>query len=154
MSQKANRSITVEAPPEVCVDVVCEVERYPEWIEEVKEVDVLSRDDDGRPGKVYFNVGAMGRSASYTLEYYYGSNPLRVAWRLTDGNLTRHLDGEYKFLPMLNNPEVTDLHFRLEVDLLIRLPGFVTRRAEQKIITSAINDLRSRAEHLASLGIS
>lgn len=151
MPQGAAQSVTVEARPELCFEVVCEVERYPEWIEEVKEVEVLSRDDDGRPGKVYFQVGAMGRSVSYTLEYYYGSNPLRIAWRLTDGNLVRNMDGEYKFLDMHNDPEITDLHFRLEVDLLTRLPGFVTRRAEHRIITSAINGLQNRAEHLASL---
>ena len=151
MPHGATRSVTVEARPELCFEVVCEVERYPEWIEEVKEVEVLSRDDDGRPGKVYFRVEAMGRSVSYTLEYYYGSNPLRIAWRLTDGNLVRNMDGEYKFLDMQNDPEITDLHFRLEVDLLTRLPGFVTRRAEHRIIASAVNGLQNRAEHLASL---
>lgn len=151
MSHGATQSVTVEARPELCFDVICEVERYPEWIEDVKEVEVLTWDDDGRPGKVYFRLGAMGRSVSYTLEYYYGSNPLRIAWRLTDGNLIRNLEGEYKFLAMPSNSEITDLHFRLEVDLLTRLPGFVTRRAEHRVITSAVNDLRSRAEHLASL---
>ena len=130
--------------------MACEVERYPEWIQEVKEVEVLSRDDDGRPGKVHFKVEAMGRSVSYTLDYYYGSNPLRMAWRLADGNLIRSMDGEYKFLAVPSDSEITDLLFRLEVDLLTRLPGFVTRRAEQRIITSAINDLQSRAEYLAS----
>lgn len=151
MPQRANRSVMVEAPPELCFEVVCEVERYPEWIEEVKEVEVLSRDDDGRPGSVFFRLGGMGRSVSYTLEYYYGSNPLRIAWRLADGNLIRNLDGEYKFLPMQGTSEATDLHFRLEVDLLTRLPGFVTRRAEHRVVTSAVSGLQNRAEHLASL---
>ena len=151
MTQRANRSVTVEASPELCFEVVCEVERYPEWIEEVKEVEVLNRDDDGRPGRVFFRLAGMGRSVSYTLEYYYGSNPLRMAWRLAEGNLIRHMDGEYKFLPMNGDPEATDLHFRLEVDLLARLPGFVSRRAENKVVTSALNGLQSRVEHLASL---
>ena len=151
MPQRANRSVNVEASPELCFEVVCDVERYPDWIEEVKEVEVLSRDDDGRPGRVFFRLGGMGRSVSYTLEYYYGSNPLRMAWRLAEGNLIRNMDGEYKFLPMGNDSEATDLHFRLEVDLLTRLPGFVTRRAEHRVVTSAVSGLQSRAEHLASL---
>lgn len=149
MPEQAIRTLTVDAPPQVCFDVVTQVERYAEWIPEVKQVDVLTRGDDNMPGSVFFRVGAMGRSISYTLQYYYGTNPLRVAWRLIEGNLTRILSGEYVF--QLNSQNGTELLYRLEVDLLAKLPGFVTRRAEQRIIDSAVNKLRSRAEHQAAL---
>jgi len=151
MTQSASHSIAVAASPQLCFEVVTEVERYPEWIPEIKEVKVVARGDDGLPGRVFFRVGAMGRSVSYTLDYYYGSNPLRMAWRLMEGSLLRRLDGEYRFMPVPSDVNATDLHFRLEVDLLTKMPGFVSRRAEQRIINSAIDGVKHRAEQIASL---
>ncbi len=151
MTQSASHSIAVAASPQVCLEVITEVERYPQWICEIKEVKILARGDEGLPSRVFFRVGAMGRSVSYTLDYYYGSNPLRVAWRLMEGTLLRRLDGEYRFIPVPSDPSATDLHFRLEVDMLTKMPGFVTRRAEQRIINSAIDGVRNRAEQIAML---
>ncbi len=151
MSQSASRLISVAAPPELCFEVITDVERYPEWIGEIKDVDVQARGEDGLPGRVFFRVGAMGRSVNYTLDYYYGTNPLRVAWRLLEGSLLRRLDGEYLFVPVPSDDGTTDLQYRLEVDLLAKMPGFVTRRAEQRIITAAIDGVKLRAEQMAAL---
>ena len=76
----------------------------------------------------------MGRSSTYTLRYSYGSNPLRVAWRLLQGDIMRRMDGEYEFSEVEGQPGVSQVHYHLEVDLLVRLPSFVKRRVEAKIV--------------------
>lgn len=68
-----------------------------------------------------------------------------------EGSLLRQLDGEYRFMPVSSDANATDLCFRLEVDMLTKMPGFVTRRAEQRIINSAIDGVKHRAEQMATL---
>ncbi len=60
--------------------------------------------DDVTAGYAIFRSGAMGRSSTYTLRYSYGSNPLRVAWRLLEGDIMRRMDGEYEFSEVEGQP--------------------------------------------------
>jgi len=146
MFDQTTNSIFIEAPPERCFEVVCDFESYPEWATEVKQVEVVRQDEDGRGGLVSFHAAAMGRSTSYTLEYFYGSNPLRVCWRLVQGDLTKRLDGEYSCSPVPGEPGRTEVTYHLEVQMAMPLPGFVKRRAEARIVHTALDDLRRRAE--------
>lgn len=146
MFDQATKSIAIEASPQRCFEVVCDFESYPEWATEVKQVEVIRRDDDGRGGLVSFRAAAMGRSTNYLLEYYYGSNPLRVSWRLVQGDLTRRLDGEYCFNPVSGEPDRTEVTYHLAVQMVMPLPGFVKRRAEARVMRTALEDLRRRAE--------
>ena len=104
MTDHATQSTIIDATPEQCFAVVIDFERYPDWATDVKQVTVERRDDDGEGGDVIFRAAAMGRSTTYTLRYFYGSNPLRMAWRLIDGDLTRKLDGEYEFVSVYGEP--------------------------------------------------
>ena len=144
MTDHATQRTIIDATPEQCFAVVIDFERYPDWATDVKQVTVERRDDDGRGGEVLFRAAAMGRSTTYTLRYFYGSNPLRVAWRLIEGDLTRKLDGEYEFLPAEGGG--TEVVYHLEADLAVPMPGFVKRRAESRIIRTALEDLRRRVE--------
>lgn len=146
MAETATRRIHVQAAPERCYAIALDFERYPEWVSEIKEARVLRRDDDGRGGEVEYRAAAMGRSTSYVLRYNYGSNPLRLSWRLMSGDVMRRLDGEYEFAPVDGDPDATEVTYYLSVELQVPLPGFVRRRAEAKILHSALDELRERAE--------
>ena len=148
MSDHASQHTHIQAPPDLCFATVCDVERYPEWAVDIKEASVLARDDEGRVGDVQFRAAAMGRSSSYTLRYTYGSNPLRISWRLIEGDVMRRMSGEYEFVAVDGDPTATQLHYDLDVDLLVRLPGFVKRRLEAKIVHAAIDDLKAHIERL------
>lgn len=148
VDQRTERA-TITAPPDRCFAAALDFERYPEWASDIKMARVLSRDDDGRAVDVEFRAAAMGRSTTYTLRYFYGSNPLRLAWRLQRGDLTRRLDGEYEFLPVVGDPGSTDVLYQLAVDLAVPLPGFVKRRAEARIVRTALDDFTA---HVQSLG--
>lgn len=147
MADHASETTIIDAPPEACFAVIVDFERYPEWASEVKKVDVIRTDDDGRGGLVAFRVAAMGRSTSYSLEYYYGSNPLRTGWRLVDGSLLTRLDGHYVFSALPDDPNRTEVLYVLDVEVADGIfPGFVKKRAESRIIRTALKDLRDRVE--------
>ncbi len=146
MVDQATERTTIMAAPERCFAAAIDFERYPDWAADIKESTVLSRDDRDRAVDVEFRAAAMGRSTTYTLRYFYGSNPLRLAWRLQRGDATKRLDGEYEFLPVDGDPDSTEVVYHLAVDLVVSLPGFVKRRAEARIMHTALDELKSHVE--------
>ncbi len=85
----------------------------------------------------------MGRSTSYTLRYDHG--PAHLGWELVRGDIKRKLDGPYELAPGGTEGR-TLVTYHLDVDLIIPLPSFVKRRAEQKIIHTALREHRARVE--------
>ncbi|MBK5224343.1 MAG: SRPBCC family protein [Acidimicrobiia bacterium] len=148
MSEQAMERTVIHAAADVCYQVAADVERYPEWAKDVKDAVVVSRDAEGRPLDVAFRTAAMGRSTNYTLRYDYTGAPERLAWKLVEGDLTQTLDGLYEFVPVADDPASTEVAYHLEVDLVVPLPGFVKRRAEAKILRTALPELKSRVESL------
>jgi len=142
VERTAERTV-VAATPARCIEVVCDVEAYPQWVADVKDVRVLERDGDGRAAVVAFRAGAFGRSTSYVLAYDYSRLPAEVSWSQRDGDITRSLDGSYQFVPTAEGTEVV---YELEIDLRVPVPGFVRRRAESQILHAALRDLKSRVE--------
>ena len=139
MADQATQSMRVQAPLATIFEVLCDFERYPLWARDLKEATVLTRDDEGRGLDVRYRAAAMGRSSSYTLRYDYSNSPKRLAWRLLEGDIMRVLDGAYEFDEVDDGTEIT---YHLEVDLIVPLPGFVKRRAESRIINTALRELR------------
>ena len=148
MSDQAAERTEIDATPEACFAVAIDFEKYPEWASDVKEVTIVAHDDQGRGGDVSFRVAAMGRSTSYTLRYSYGSNPLRMSWRLIEGDVMERIDGEYEFVSVGDGSRCEGLYF-VSIDMLVPLPGFVKRRAEAKILHTAMDDLKKRVESAA-----
>ena len=143
MADQATERLTIDAPPERCFEVATDFEHYPEWARDIKEAVVLERNDDGLGTKVAYRAAAMGRSARYTLEYDYGSAPGEMSWELVEGDIMRRLDGTYVFEPEDGGTKVT---YHLAVELVVPIPGFVKRRAEGKIMSTALAELKKRVE--------
>ena len=136
--------MVIAATPERCFEVVSDVSAYPRWVADVKDVQVLERDEQGRAVTVAFRAGAFGRSTSYVLVYDYSGAPSEIAWRQKDGDLTNRLDGRYRFVASPDG--TTEVHYELAVELRVPIPGFVKRRAEGHILHAAIRDLKAQVE--------
>ncbi len=144
MSEQATERMTVASSPERCFAVAADIEHYPTWPADIKEVTVHQRDDSGRPTLVSFRAAAFGRSTSYTLAYDYSEAPRVLAWRLTQGDITTKLDGSNVFAPADGGG--TDVSYHLEVELRVPIPGFIKMRAQSRIMSTALRDLKARAE--------
>jgi len=73
--QRATESITVSASPETIYAVVTDFEHYADWVSDLKRIEVVTRDDEGRALEVEFRAAAFGRSTTYTLHYDYAKAP-------------------------------------------------------------------------------
>lgn len=143
MSETAQEKVTIQAPITNVIDVIANVEAYPEWVSDMTEVEVIERDEQGRPATVRYGAALAGRTVSYTLEYDWTEAPAKISWNQTEGNLTSKLDGSYQ---LVETGDGTEVAYQLEIDLRAPIPSFVKRRAEGKIIRSALIDLRERVE--------
>jgi ribosome-associated toxin RatA of RatAB toxin-antitoxin module len=144
MTDQATEEMEVGAPPARCWEVVADFARYPEWASRIKQVIIEDKDDDGRPLRVTYRAGAMGRSTQYTLRYDYSAEPRELSWVLEKGDVMRKLDGCYVFEPV--DGDRTAVTYHLEADLVLPLPGFIKGRARSFILHTALRELKARVE--------
>ena len=144
MSEQVREQIRIEAPVERCFATLVDFESYPEWAGDLKEVHVVESDAEGRGTIVEFRAAAMGRSTTYRLRYDYAEAPNRLSWGLVEGDLPRELDGAYVLTAA--GDSATDVVYELAIDLVYPIPGFVKRRAEGRIIKTALGELKARVE--------
>jgi uncharacterized membrane protein len=143
MAETATETTTIAAPLDTVWAVVTDVERYPDWAKDVKAVEVLRRDDEGRPVEVEFRAAALGRSTRYTLGYDYSRSPGAMSWSLVDGDIMRRVDGAYQFTVTTDGS--TEVRYDLVIELAAPMPGFVKRRAEVRILNT-LRELKARVE--------
>jgi uncharacterized membrane protein len=143
MAETASDTITIAAAPDTVWAIATDIERYPEWARDVKDVVVTARDSDGRPSQVEFRTSALGRSTHYTLQYDYSQAPQMLAWSMVKGDIQRSIEGAYRFEP--TNDGSTLVQYDLAIELVVPLPGFVKRRAERRIL-NAIKEMKAYAE--------
>ncbi len=146
MAQRATESIVVHASPEVLYQVVTDFEHYARWVSDLKKIEVLERDAQGRALEVEFRAAAFGRSTTYALRYDYSRAPQEISWVQTHGDLTESMTGRYRFDARDDSTKVT---YDLEVELLVPIPHFIKSRAAQRIQTQALRELKAQAELLA-----
>lgn len=149
MPEQAQEQIRIDATVQRCFATLVDFERYPEWVGDLKEVTVVERDDEGRGSVVEFRAAGMGRSTTYQLRYDYDQAPNRLAWKLEQGDVQRSIDGAYLLTPVPDSEAdgtATDVVYELAIDLILPIPGFIKRRAEDRIIKSALQALKERVE--------
>jgi len=146
MADLARQEATIASTVEDLWAVLVDFERYPTWARDLKQVEVLERDAEGRGVEVRFRAAAMGRSTTYVLRYDHAEAPHRIPWVLVRGDIQRKLDGACTLRPVPGDPGRTRVVYDLEVDLVIPLPGFVKHRAEHKIMHTALRELQAHVE--------
>ncbi len=144
MSEQTTEQLNIGASIDRCIETTLDFERYPEWAPDIKAAIVIERDEQGRGTRVAFRAAAMGRSAGYLLGYTYSESSDVISWTLVEGDIMRALEGSYTFVELADGS--TDVTYHLSVDLVVPIPGFVKRRAEGKIITTALRELKHRVE--------
>ncbi len=146
MADQATQTMEIAASPERVLGILLDFEAYPSWARDLKGVAVEEHDDEGRGTVVTYRAAAMGRSTSYTLGYTHPDDGSGLSWELVRGDIMRRLEGSYRLQPVPGSSDRTSVTYHLAVDLVVPLPGFVKRRAESKIIHTALRELRAHAE--------
>jgi uncharacterized protein YndB with AHSA1/START domain len=149
VAEQTSEHTIIQAPVERCFAALTDFESYPEWAADLKEVAVLERDADDRAVVVEFRAAAMGRSTTYRLRYDYTDAPSKLGWMLDEGDIQRELDGAYHLEPAEDDPASTHVIYELSIDLIMPIPGFIKRRAEARILKTALDQLKTRVEGAA-----
>ena len=144
MEEQVTERMVIRGTPGHCYEVLTAFEDYPVWAADIKSVAIDERDADGNALEVTFRAAAFGRSTSYTLRYDYSEAPGALSWKQVAGDITRRLDGSYEMTP--SGDDGTEIVYTLVVDLKVPLPGFVKRRAEGRIMGTALRELKARVE--------
>jgi ribosome-associated toxin RatA of RatAB toxin-antitoxin module len=141
VGQRVSETTTIAAPPATVLDVITDLDRYPEWAEGVLETEVLERDAEGRPAQAHFRVDAKVAEVTYVITYTY--TPDTVSWTLVEGETISQLDGRYE---LTDHGDRTDVRYDLEADVDLPLPGFLKKRAAKQILEQGLDGLKRRAE--------
>ncbi|WAP55554.1 SRPBCC family protein [Streptomyces sp. S465] len=144
MAEHTSSSITIEAAPADVMGVIADFDRYPEWSGEVKEADILTKDDHGRAEQVRMLLDAGAIKDDYVLQYTWTGDDL-VSWSLVKSQMLRSLDGSYR-LSALAGGKSTEVTYQLTVDVKIPMLGMIKRKAEKVIIDRALAGLKKRVE--------
>lgn len=139
-------TIETAAPREVVFEVAADLDRYPDWATGVRLIEVLDRDEEGRPSRARFVVEGMIREIEYILRYSYDP-PHRISWVAEPGDDIEQMEGYYQFTPLEEGG--TQVVYGLRVTPAFDVPGFLRRQAEKQIVSSALRGLKRRAEEQA-----
>ena len=143
MAHHGTSSIDVDATAEELMAIVADLESYPDWLPDVKAVEVLESDSDGRPTAAAMTVDVTVREVSYTLEYEYDGLE-RMSWVSRPGGDVKHIEGSYTF--EINDDGGTTVVYDLAIDPGFPVPGFLLKRAAKAITSAALDGLKARAE--------
>ena len=140
MAVRASREVVFEAPPEVIMEALADIERVPSWSPVHKNAEVLDRHPDGRPHHVKATLKIMGITDKEVLEYHWGER-----WMVWDSSETfqqRAQHGEYNLTP--EGDDKTRVRFDIIMELAAPIPGFLIKRAKKIVLDVATESLRKR----------
>lgn len=146
MADRTSSSTTVAAPSGAVLAVIADVHAYPEWNGEIKSVEVLETEPDGRPREARFSIASSGMNDEYVLRYDWADDG--VSWQLVAPSaLQKSQVGSYHLVPVEGGTEV---RYDLQIEARIPMIGLMRRKIEQRIVAAALQQLKSRAEGLGA----
>lgn len=145
MAEQAESSTEIQASPEEIMEVLADFDAYPEWADGIQKVEVRKKDSQSRPKEVYMEASSMGFGAKYTLSYTYKAKDGGLSWTSKDAEgAVKAIDGEYELEPV--DDDRTKVTYRMSLELAVKVPGFMKKQGEKKIIGTALSGLKKRVE--------
>jgi len=123
--------------PEIMA-VLADVESLMDWSDAHRGVEVREVDDEGRPLVVWEKVSQFGLTDEMVVRYEWGD--AEVSWSLISSGSQKVQNARYVLTD--KGDGTTEVVFDLEVELKIKLPGLVVKRAQKMIADVATKGLR------------
>lgn len=147
MSECTEGSILIDADPGSVLDVIADLEAYPQWSSSIRNVQVLVEDDLGWADQAELSIDQPMFKDTYVLDYTWdveedGSGV--VSWSLLRGDVLTVMDGSYTLTETTDGG--THVVYNLKFDVSIPMPVTIQRKVEETIIDGALKDLKARVE--------
>ena len=141
-----DRSVEIDAPIERCFDIAADIAGAPKWQGSLKDVEVLSRDGDGRAEVVETESDAKVKTVKARLRFSYDA-PTRIEWVQEKGDV-KSLKGWWDLQDLGGGR--TRATYALEVDpgrmLGMLLRGPVEGQVKSFLLGGAAEGLKEEAE--------
>jgi ribosome-associated toxin RatA of RatAB toxin-antitoxin module len=148
MAVTESREVVITATPDEIMDVLFDLESLPEWSSAHRKVEILERDDQGRPTKSRQVVKVVGISDEQVLDYSVHDDG--VSWTLVSSKQQqRAQDARYTLTP---DGDSTRVHFELTVDLGVPVPGFLIKKGAKGLMETATEGLRKQVMKVKKSG--
>ena len=137
--------IAVDAPVEIMWSVVTDIERYPEFVKEVKEVRI-----DSRAGSVItatYTVELI-KTVRYTLELDMSDWCKKVVWKMTTGDLMSKNDGGWEFEK--RGEKRCEATYSADIIFGSLIPGSITNMLTEINLPRMVESFKKRAETMAA----
>jgi ribosome-associated toxin RatA of RatAB toxin-antitoxin module len=142
MADQASDSIVIGADKASVMKVIADFESYPQWVDMVKQAEILGTDDEGRATQVRFVLDAGIIKDEYVLAYDW-SRPDSLSWHLVQSKAMKSQDGVYRLAESGGSTTVT---YDLALDLKMPVLGAFKRKGQKVIIDTALKGLKKRVE--------
>jgi hypothetical protein len=139
MGVTESRHVVIEATPDEIMDVLFDIESLTEWSSAHQKVEVLERDDQGHPSKSRQVLKIVGITDEQVLEYSVHDDG--VSWTLVSSKQQRAQDARYTLTP---DGDSTRVDFKLTVDPIVPVPGFLIKKGAKGLMETATEGLRKR----------
>ncbi len=133
------RQVVIDATPDEIMDVLVDLESLAEWSSAHQKVEVLERDDQGRPKRARQVVKIVGVSDEQILDYFFHDDG--VSWTLVSSTQQRAQEGRYT---LTQDGDSTRVSLELTVDPVVPLPGFLVKKGAKGLMETATDGLRNR----------
>ncbi|WP_314036053.1 SRPBCC family protein [Dietzia sp. CH92] len=129
---------TIEAGVPEIMSVLADVESLVDWSESHREVEVREADDEGWPIVVWERISQYGMTEEMVVRYEWYDG--EVSWSLVSSTNQKVQNARYVLTD--NGDGTTRVVFDLEVELKVKLPGMVVKKAQKHIADVATAGLR------------
>jgi uncharacterized protein YndB with AHSA1/START domain len=137
---QASSEIVIDAPAELIMEALADMDAVPSWSSVHKRVEVVDKHPDGRPHHVKVTIAVTGIHDTELLEYHWG--PDWMVWDAERTTQQRGQHGEYNLIR--EGDDKTRVRFAITVEPWAPLPEFWVSRARRKILHAALEGLRER----------
>ncbi|MGP4055092.1 SRPBCC family protein [Mycobacterium sp. 4D054] len=145
MAVTESRETVIDASPQDIMEVLFDLESLTESSSAHQEVEVLDRDDQGRPTRSRQVVKIVGVSDEQVLDYTVHDDG--VSWTLVSSKQQRAQDARYT---LTAEGDKTRVRFELTVDPTVPLPGFLIKKGAKGLMDTATEGLRKRVQKVKS----
>jgi hypothetical protein len=139
MAVTEHRELVIEATPDEIMDVLVDLESWPEWSSTHKRVEILEQDDQGYPSKSRQVVKVVGISDEQVLAHSVHDDGF--GWELLTSKQQRAQQGRYT---LTADGDSTQVRFELMVDPTLPLPGFLVKQGARSVMDALTKGLRKR----------
>ncbi len=142
--QDVSRSVEIDASPDLCYRVICDIENYPSWFRHVRELSIRKTGEDGRALSVLYTFDLLiKKGIRIVLNYRYDDNARILHFQSAGGDVSRAL-GTYEFRELPGDR--TLLVFSARVDFGMLMPQTITEFLSGRVLEDFVQMVREECE--------